>query len=55
MQSAAINQTGMRTWSTLNTLRGLEPSPLTGELPVAMIPTELCTQITCEYPWQFAT
>ena len=30
----------------LQTLHGLGPSPLTGGLPVAMIPTELCTQIT---------
>ena len=55
MQSAVITQIGRRTWSAQHTLHGLGPSPLTGELPVAMIPTELCLQITCEHPWQTAT
>ena len=55
MQSAVITQIGRRTWSAQHTLHGLGPSPLTGELPVAMTPTELCSQITREHPWQTAT
>ena len=55
MRSAVITQIGRRTWSAQHTLHGLEPGPLNGELPVAMIPTELCSQITCEHPWQTAT
>ena len=54
-QSAVTIQIGRRTWSALQTLHGLGPSPLTGGLPVAMIPTELCTQITWEQPWQIST
>ena len=54
-QSAVTIQIGRRTWSAQQTLHGLGPTPLTGELPVAMIPTELCTQITCEHPWQIST
>ena len=54
-QSAVTIQIGRRTWSAQQTLHGLGPSPLTGGLPVAMIPTELCTQITWERPWQIST
>ena len=54
-QSAVTIQIGRRTWSSQQTLHGLGPSPLTGGLPVAMIPTELCTQITWKHPWQIST
>ena len=54
-QSAVTIQIGRRTWSAQQTLHGLGPTPLTGGLPVAMIPTELCTQITWKHPWQIST
>ena len=54
-QSAVTIQISRCTWSARQTLHGLGPSPLTGGLPVAMIPTELCTQITWKHPWQIST
>ena len=54
-QSAVTIQIGRRTWSARQTLLGLGPSPLTDGLPVAMIPTESCTQIAWEHPWQIST